>query len=461
MDLQARISRREALKFGAISTTTLALASCGAVSGGNSSGPHTLQFWIWAGDSIQKSAFQAITNTFPKDFKNVKLNITTLANGDVGVAQQLSLALAAHKNIPDFLMLNCTEVPQFAEAGVLEDLGSIVEPVKSDLYVGAEQIGKYKGKYVALPWQLNSKLFYYRQDLFEKAGIDVEAINTVDDFIAAGHKFHTQFPKQYIMNMGTQPVAYLLKELLSAYPDLSMADSAGKYQLTTNPAFAECFRFLKQVHDAGIAYPIDDFTADWPAAIKNESIGGFLIAAWMKGFLPGYATTSQLGKWKAMHWPKLFSGTDQSHGSDSGGSVLVVPKQSPNKELALQYISKLRSDKQGAMAVFNATGVVPLLKGVQSQVIDSINNAKKPASMTQEQWQTLPQNFFGKDYYPTELASYDIVQNFVFDPAAIKEFTTLGQWLNKTVQNKASVEEALAGAQKDMETQIGNPYQQS
>ena len=317
----------------------------------------------------------------------------------------------------------------------------------------------YNGTYVTFPWQLKSKLFYYRADLFEQAGINVDSINTVDDFIAAGHQFHAKFPKQYIMNLGQQPVGYLIGELMSAFPNTSFADKSGNYTLTSNPAFSESFSFLKQIHDSGIAYPIDDFTADWPAAIKNGTICGFLIADWMQDFLPGYATAAQAGKWKTKTWPKFFADADERYGSDAGGSVLVVPTMSPNKSLALEYLSKLCLDKQGALASFKATGNPPLVKSAQSSMLDSINNASKPANTSDEEWLALPQNFFGKDYYPLEFASYDLVKAFGYDPAATKEFTILHQWLNKAVQGKASVDAALAGAQHDMQTQVGNPYQ--
>ncbi len=461
MDLHTKISRRDALKYGAAGAATLALAACGGSGPGGSSSSNggTLNAWVWAGASLQQKAYNAVAAAYPGTFKNVKLNITTIANGDAGVAQQLSLALAAHKNLPDFLMLNYTEVPQFAEAGVLEDLSKVVNPVKDDLYAGAQQLSVYNGTPVTVPWQLKSKLFYYRADLFEQAGIDVDNIVTVDDFIAAGHQFHAKFPKQYILNLGQQPVGYLYHETMSAFPNLSFADRSGNYQLTTNPAFAQTYTFLKQIHDSGIAYPIDDFTADWPAAIKNGSICGFLIASWMQDFLPGYATAAQVGKWQVKYWPKLFSTVDEKYGSDAGGSVWVVPTGAPNKDLAIEYLSKLVLDKQGSLASFNATGVSPLLKSVQPTVLSSINTSKQPASMSNADWLALPQNFFGKSYYPTLFASYDLVKAFGYDPAATREFTIFEQWGNKVVQGKASVDEALAGAQHDMQTQIGNPYQ--
>ena len=461
MDFQTKINRRHALKIGATATTAMMLAGCGSGgSGSNGSQSNVLQMWVWAGASIQQNSFKAIASTYPNEFKNVKLNITTISTGDAGVAQQLSLALAAHKNIPDLLMLNYTEVPQFAQSGVLEDISSLITPVKNDLYAGALNISSYNGKYIAFPYQMKSKLFYYRADLFEKAGIDVNAITTADSFIEAGHKFHAKFPRQYIMNLSTKPAGYLLHELFSAFSGTSFSDKSGHYDLTTNPAFSQSLGFLKQIHDSGIAFATDDFSADWPAAIKNESVCGFLIANWMKEFLPGYATSAQSGKWKVKTWPTLFSNADEQYGSDAGGSVLVVPTGAPNKDLALQYLSKYLLDKQGALATFNATGNAPVLKSIQSSVLDAINTAQKPASTTDEQWKELPKNFFGKDYYTTEFASYDLARAFNYDPSATKEFTILSQWVSNLMQGKASVADALAGAQHDMQTQINNPYQQ-
>ncbi|HEX6478293.1 MAG TPA: extracellular solute-binding protein [Ktedonobacteraceae bacterium] len=461
MDLYSKISRREVLKYGAASAATLALAACGSSGPGSSSGSNggTLQVWVWAGATLVQKAFNAVAAAYPSTFKNVKLNITTIPNGDAGVAQQFSLALAAHKNIPDFMLLNYTEVPEFAGVGVLEDLSKIISPVKDDLYGGAQQISAYNGTSVTVPWQLKSKLFYYRADLFEQAGIDVDKIATVDDFIAAGHQFHAKFPKQYILNLGQQPVGYLYHEIMSAFPNASFADKSGNYQLATSPAFAQTYSFLKQIHDSGIAYPIDDFTADWPAAIKNGSICGFLIANWMQDFLPGYATAAQAGKWQVKTWPKIFPDVDEKYGSDAGGSVWVVPTGGANKDLAIEYLSKLVLDKQGALASFNATGNPPLLKSVQATVLDTINNGKRPASMSTADWLALPQNFFGASYYPTQFASYDLVKAFGYDPAATKEFTIFEQWANNVVQGKVSVDAALEGAQHDMQTQIGNPYQ--
>ena len=50
------------------------------------------------------------------------------------------------------------------------------------------------------------------------------------------------------------------------------------------------------------------------------------------------------------------------------------------------------------------------------------------------------------------------VKVFGYDPAAVKEWSSIvSGWLTKLLSGSASVSAALAGMQKDMQTQVGNP----
>ena len=289
--------------------------------------PVTLNVWTWGSPTDIQSALAALKSVYPSEFNNVSLQVT-VQSGDFQVADAFRLALASHKNLPDMMQLNYTQVPEFAGAGVLRDLSDVINPVKNDLYAGALQLAQYSGQFVAFPFQVNSKLFYYRGDRFEQAGISLSDMQTLDGFINAGKKFHAKFSKSYIMNLGPQPVQYWLGELLSAYPTARMADSSGNYQITSNKAFTDTFNFFKRVHDAGIAWPVDDFSTDWPAGFKNGNIAGDLVASWMKNpiFLASYATTAQVGKWNVGPWPALSPMANEKFGSEAGGAVWVVPQ---------------------------------------------------------------------------------------------------------------------------------------
>jgi multiple sugar transport system substrate-binding protein len=462
-------SRRSFLKYGAMSAAGagLALAGCGTTTQSGPAVPSskrqsgTLTMWTWAGGGQYQSGFEAVMAAYPEEFSGAKVNVLTPVTGDYLMAEKLNLALSGHTTLPDIVQLNYTELSQFASAGVLENLDAFYpSSVENNLYSGAAAISKYGNTHHAFPHEVNGKLFYYRADMFGEAGIDAAAIQTVDDFIAAGRKFTQKFPGQYIMNLDTQPPAYLFGEMISAFSPVEFANQNGDWYITSNPAFLKTFEVLSEIKTSGIAYPVDDFTADWPEAIKNERICGFLIAAWMKNFLPQYASPTTSGKWKAVLWPTFEPAlADQRYGSDAGGSVMIVLQDAPNKDLALALAQKAVLDEKGAMAFFGSNGNIPVLTSVKDEVISSFKNQHNPAGMSSTAWSQLPQNFLGADYYNREFECYDFVKIFGYDPGAIKEWgTILPQYLDQLMSGSQSPSAVLSGMQQAMESQLDNPY---
>ncbi|HXW78657.1 MAG TPA: extracellular solute-binding protein, partial [Acidimicrobiales bacterium] len=352
-----------------------------------------------------------------------------------------------------------TEVPEFAAAGLLADTGPYLKPVIDNLYAGAVNTSQYAGAWVAFPYSVNSKLFYYRSDLFSQAGIDPQAIQTVDDYLAAGQKFTTKFPGQYIQNVYTSPPQYLFDNVMSAFYPISFYNrAAGKWDITSDPAFASAFEFIRQL--TTIAYPVDDFTKDWPTAISNGKITGFLGDNWLRAFIPGYAGLAQKGLWRAIPWPQLNPYlADQRYGSDAGGAVYVVPEGAPNKTLALEVLAHQFANETGALAAFRATNFPPMLKSVEGEVLSYIKSSTKASSMSETDWEELPQNYFPSDYYATEFSTYNYARAFGFDPSSLKEVFTIAQpWYDKVTGSKVSISSILEGLQSDMESQIGNPF---
>ena len=197
------LSRRDVLRYGALGAAMAALTLGGAKHPApgptgearpepyvrkrfSVSRPITLTYWVWAGASVHQAGFNAVKKGFAKDFGNVDLDIVTFGGGDQGVAEKLGLALSAHSTLPTIVELNYIEVPQFAQKGVLTDLADVFGPVEASLFEGAKQIAQYQHQYVDFPFELKGKMFFYRQDLFESAGIDPTTIPTMtkSEFIA-------------------------------------------------------------------------------------------------------------------------------------------------------------------------------------------------------------------------------------------------------------------------------------
>ena len=81
---------------------------------------------------------------------------------------------------------------------------------------------------------------------------------------------------------------------------------------------------------------------------------GEFTGSWFKLFIPGYAP-DQSGKWAACLWPEEIR-----KGSEAGGSVLVIPVFSEQKEAAKEYLKMYRLQKEGVLAAFENADRTPI-----------------------------------------------------------------------------------------------------
>jgi len=458
-----KLSRRQMLKLMGAAGASVAIAGGPPLSrfaprSTRAQSPTTLRWMSWGGaKGIMKMA-DAIKANLPDLASKFSTNVVDGGPGDQDVAAALRLALASGQNIPEIVQLNRTQIAEFAAAGELTVLDDVYASVKDDLYSGALELVKVGDQSVAFPFELKSKIFYYRDDIFQKAGVDPSKIVTTDDLITAGKTLMDKVPSARLLNLGPQPAGYWVGELVSAYPNSTyFADQQGNFTLSSNKGFAEAFTFLKSLLDAKITLTADDWSTDWQPAIANNKVASFLLANWMKLFLPTFAP-DQHGMWKVALWPQLSPLADQRYGSEAGGSVNVVPKRAPNASAAVEFLSQVFLDKKGAMVPYNAIGLTPMLKSLKDDLLAGAKNPVRPSGMSDSDFAAQPNVFFGPDLIALELQSYDYVKVLNYDPAASKGLDILTQWLNKFMSGSVDVNGALSGAASDMESQIGNPY---
>jgi ABC-type glycerol-3-phosphate transport system substrate-binding protein len=408
----------------------------------------------WGGATNIKKMADSVASQVPAIGNAFAIETIDGGTGDQDVAAAIRLGLASGQNLPDIAQLNRTQVAEFAASGELLELNDIIGG--ADLYAGAQELSKVGDTAVAFPFELKSKLFYYRKDLYDAAGVDLGSLDTVDGFIAAGKALQEKAGTN-IINLGPQPAGYYLGELVSAYADSRFfADESGAFTVTTNPAFKDAFGFLKTLFDSSVTNKIDDWSSDWQPAIADNKVASFLNANWLKFFLPSFAP-EQSGKWSVGLWPKLSPLADQRYGSEAGGSVFVILKRAPNAAAAAEYLRKLLLEKEGAIAAYNAIGMTPLIKAARDEFLEKSRHPVKPEGMSDTDFALQPGNYFGPTFAETELGSYDYVKVLKYDPAASKGLDIINQWLQKHLAG-TDLDTALSSAQADMESQIGNPF---
>lgn len=408
-------------------------------------GKTTITIQVWGSAQGHETNAEIVMDLFPELAERIDVEVKVPGAHDADSADAFRRQLAAGQDIPDIMYFNYTQIPEFAEAGVLADLSELIER-HSDKMVGAAlDLSRYRDQYVAVPWEIKSKVWYYRKDIFEEAGIDPDEVRTLDDFIEAGNKLREAFPDKFIHNQGSEMIHYDLFMMLPVF-DATFVNEDGEYIVDEDPGVRETFQFFKELKESGVAMDVMDWSPDWEAAFADGSLVSKLNASWLglEMFLPTFAE-GQEGLWAATTWPDDFA-----QGSDAGGSVYTVPAGAENAELAIEYLEKLRFNVEANMRVSEVRGVFPVLQEAQERRLEQAVSADDGSS------------FFSDGSYVQALAAasqaeyYDV---FPYTPAASAEVPLVLAQLNRYINGEVSLDEALAAAQRDLESQIGDPYE--
>lgn len=455
----SRLSRRQVIKSGAAAAASAAVlpAMSPAVVNARSAAiqtPTNLRVMVWGRPDGANWDYQAFQRADPEGAKNLTMEPIVGGQGDNEVAEQFRLMLSAGgDDLPDIIHLNRIQVPEFASAGVLMDLTQLMEPYKADIIESAFELSSFEGQVVAVPNQLKSKVWYYRVDLFEQAGIDPDAIATWDDFIAAGLTLHQKLPESFIYNMREGLTGYRLQNILTSYAPVTFYNrDENAFVVNSHPGFRGLFEAVDKLRNPEIVAPVDDFQPDWAPAFVSGAIASTLINEWMTSFLPQYVP-EQAGMWKVHAWPAVG---DSNQGSDSGGSVYVIPKDAKNAQAAFDYLATIHLTEPGSLALLEIGGLNPVVKSTREKVPTMAKPEPNPAAAVEIPW---PPDFFGETYFPTIYEAQERLAWIDFDPRAAQEITLLGEWSQRFTAGEVDVDGVLEGLQGDLESQIGDPWQ--
>jgi ABC-type glycerol-3-phosphate transport system substrate-binding protein len=441
--LQNPIGRR-AFLAGGTAAVAAALAGCGATASNPadaSAAPNAHMTGLTWGDAkYMQDQFGIYRQNFPSQAKQQTLSVTVAGQNDSDAVTKFRLALSAHQNIPDIVELNYDEVAEFAYQNQLTDISSYVSDYLSSMTGAAKTLMRCNGAYVAFPYEVKEKLWYYRKDMFAAVGIDPATVKTQADFVAAGRTLRGKYPKSFMWNIAPDPQTYVLGEITSGNGAQIYDKNASKFVVDTDPGVRQAFMALRDLRESGVvATEFDDFTPDWQSALADGTLASVPIASWFSTFLPEYAP-ALAGKWGVTTWPEIGGAIG---GSESGGSVFVIPAASQNQAAAARFLADTFMTKQGSVAVAKQSGEIP-----------NVTSAQEDPSVTNDP-------YFGIDLMTAFQAANKDYKIFGYDPAALAELTILQNALANYLSGGTSdPTSALQAAQQQMAAQIGDPYQQ-
>ena len=251
------------------------------------------------------------------------------------VRQRVLDQLAAGEKIADSTDLDSEDTWNSALAAGLHESGlyDFTDSAQPwvDSIAGGLREGKFKGRYYGIPGLLSALTYYYRADLFEKAGIDAD-FGSWDDFVAAGKKLKaaTGANIMIIEDSTSRHFNYMMP-----HAGGNVFDEEGAVNIDA-PENLEALETLVRLVREDVAFTTSEFYgAGTFQAYRDDVIGGAYMPNWYGDLLLPPNLEEFQGKFK-MAVPPQF---DAGYTSARGGAPIYPVLAGPYQELVFDFLA--------------------------------------------------------------------------------------------------------------------------
>ncbi len=312
------------------------------------SGDITVTAW-----DVAAEALQGAVEGFNKEYPNVNVTVENLGNQQV-YDRGLAGCAAGGADLPDVYAVENNEAEVFWNRfpGCFTDLNTMGASDIRDEFPDFKWTELSVGDQVfAVPWDSGPVVTFYRRDLYKKAGINADDIETWDDFIAAGKKLdEATGAKMLWFDFSDDGVWRELANQNGCF----YFDDAGENITANQPGCVTAMETMKKLYDAKVVNIVD-----WNGAIqaiKNNNLAGAVFGGWYVGTIQGNAP-EQKGNWGVYPMPASEAGGVRA--ANLGGSALAIPASSDNPEAAMAFIDYALATTQGQVGMLENFGLVP------------------------------------------------------------------------------------------------------
>ena len=310
-----------------------------------------ITIWAW---NVAAKALVESAKSFNQKYPKIKVNVQ-----EYGLAQNVyerySVILSSGVGVPDIIQIESDYVQTFAETypqyffdmnGYI-DIEGKVDPSKISTSYDSE------GKLVSIPWDSGPVVMFYREDLFNQAGIDINSIITFEDYISAGKKLKEKFPNITMTGLPFTQDENLFRCLLVANKSYYL-NNKGEITVASSKAI-ETLQMIKRLIDEGVAKN----TINWDGGIvanKNGELASWIMGGWWGGTIKDQMPEMK-GKWKIAPIPAF---PDGARASSSGGAGLSITASEPIKQAAaLEFIKESLINVDNQLMMYEKYSLFP------------------------------------------------------------------------------------------------------
>ena len=331
----------------------MTLVMCLAFAGLSHAEPNTdisgyIEVGGWpSGDDGFKAAMAGFNEMYPNIEVELVFTDTTSHH------QSLQTSLASGQGAPDVAMVEGAYIAQYKNSLALCDLNAFgAQDYKDDFgpFKWNQAISDDGTRMVAIPWDLGPTLLYYRSDVFEEVGLPTDPdevtamMSTWDGFLEICEK--VSIPGQrWALPSAAYPYQWLFinRDYFNDKLELVLERDGD----------IDCLNACLKIRQNGWDMNVDMWSGEAYAAYQAGTCVMVAAGSWFSGFLKTDIDPDGAGHWRAVALPAGMPATNW------GGSFLVIPEQSQNKEAAWAFLTYMLCTSEGQNAMFKAVDYFP------------------------------------------------------------------------------------------------------
>ncbi|MER8101577.1 sugar ABC transporter substrate-binding protein [Kitasatospora sp. NPDC094016] len=322
--------------------STVLLAACGGSGGGapkaDDGKPVTLTFWAWS------KGTKEVVAAFNASHPDVNVVYEEIPSGTAGGYAKISNAVKAG-NAPDVFNVEYAQLPDFVSQGAVQDISGLVPgELKAKYLPQTMDLTSLGGRTWALPLDASPQAFYYRKDLFDRAGLTPP--KTWDEFRTAARKLKEAQPDTRIATFfPDDPATFEAMAWQGGAHWFTGRDDAWSVDLN-GAGTKQTADYWQQLIAEDLVRVQPSFSQPWTASLQKGETAGYLGASWGGGVLKG-TLPDAAGTWAVAPMPS-WDGVPAS--GMVGGTTFAVSKNSKKAKAAVEFATWATTTPEGIKA---------------------------------------------------------------------------------------------------------------
>ena len=326
-------------------------------------GAQELSFWTFqaAHQTFMEDAAKRWNETYPDrpiDFKAETLGYDDLHNN-------LMISLQTGTGAPDIADIEISMYANFItgdeESIPLVPLNDIIEPDKENLIMGRFDNYANHGNYYGVDYHVGATCLMYNKEIFEEAGVDINSIETWDDFKEAGKVIREKTGKYIMACETTEHWTYypLITERGSDFFD----PETGEVTLDNDVNIETLQWLLDGINDDIFVAMPGGFchSEEWYAYMNEGNVAAIGVPLWYLNRFTDYMPDLK-GKMSVRTLPVWEKGGANSAGL--GGTGTSITNQARDVQLAKDFLYFAKVSRDGAIRTWTELGFDPIRKDI-------------------------------------------------------------------------------------------------